>query len=345
MRIMAQSLGAEYRYGHAHAVAAKSTRLMIRVGVSILNYNSAQSTIACVRSLLGANQKKGGACLLEVLVADNASREDDRRHLQQSLADLLEVHIQLNSENLGFAAGHNRNLAAIFHHSAPDYVWILNSDCLVSESTLPSLIESAIRHTEVGIWGATLLELDDKTIQCAGGCFYNPWISSYRQFGQGNSLQYIDQLEPVDYDYIAGASLFFPVATLQEGLHSVPMLPAEGSVNMPQWLNESFFLYFEELDLAQRLKPGFGMAWCKGALIRHAGGESTGTVDSKRTELAEYHSTLSALKFTRLYYPQRLWFMAPARYFSKCLLLFLRREFHLIGVVTRAYLEFWRIYF
>lgn len=314
---------------------------MVRVAVSILNYNSAQSTVACVQSLLEAGKKQGGEHLLEIFVADNASDELDRRHLQKSLEQLPNVRLQINLENMGFAAGQNRNLESIFRDSNPDFVWILNNDCLVYEETLLSLIKSANRHPEVGIWGATLLESDGVTIQCAGGCFYNSWVSFYRQYGRGKTLTQISQLEPGNYDYIAGASLFFPVSTLQRGLRPVPGVTTEEPADRQQWLNESFFLYFEELDLAKRLKPGFVMAWSKGALVRHAGGTSTGTGANQRNNTAEYHSTLSALKYTRLHHPRRLWFMAPARYLSKCLQLMLQGDFRLIGSLTKAYRDFW----
>ena len=314
---------------------------MSRVAVSILNYNSSRSTIACVQSLLGACVEKSGSCVLEIFVADNNSADDEQRQLQQSLAELRRVHLQLNTENRGFAAGHNGNLKTIFSQSDPDYVWILNNDCLVSEDTLASLISCAQQHPEVGIWGATLLEPDGETIQSAGGCFYNSWISSYRQYGKGTSLEQIDQLEAVEFDYIAGASLFFPLTVLQDGFRSEPFSSADDSTREQRWLNESFFLYFEELDLAKRLKPGLGMAWCKSALIKHVGGASIGTSDDRRTAKAEYHSTLSALKFTRMYYPERLWFMAPARYLSKCLQLLIKGEFRLLGPLTRAYRDFW----
>jgi len=314
---------------------------MIRVAVSILNHNSAETTIACVQSLLRSDQMEIMDCDLAIVVADNGSGEKEKLQLQQSLAEIPNVQLHMNSRNLGFAAGHNRNLKMMFARTSPDFVWLLNNDCLVDESGLSSLIECAMRRSDVGIWGATLLESDEKTIQCAGGCFYNSWISSYRQYGSGKSLVQIDQLEPVDFDYIAGASLFFPVSTLHDGLHSMQQIQTGESSIAPQWLNESFFLYFEELDLAQRLKPGLRMAWCKAALIKHAGGVSTGAKTKKRSQLAEYHSTLSALKFTRMYYPRRLWFMAIARYFSKGLLLLVRMDFRLIGGMTRAYWDFW----
>jgi len=314
---------------------------VIRIAVSILNYKGVKSTIACVQSLLNAGTAADGVCLLEVFVADNASGSEEQYPLRQFLEGQSNVHFQIHSKNLGFSAGHNRNLQAVFTRSRPDFIWLLNNDCLVDEKVLTALIKCARQNPEVGLWGATVLEPNGETVQCAGGCFYNSWISSYRQFGRGKSLAQLNQLEPAEYDYIVGASLFFPVATLHSGLHPLPVSSTDGHTDQQQWLNESFFLYFEELDLAKRLKPGLGMAWCKDALIKHTGGASTGAIDNQRTALAEYHSTLSALKFTRQYYPRRLWLMAPVRYFSKCLLLLVRGNFRLIGSLSRAYRDFW----
>ena len=183
---------------------------MTRVAVSILNYNSAQSTIACVQSLLDACHQTNGSYFLDIFVADNDSISDERLRLQQLLEELPNTHFRKTPENLGFAAGHNGNLKSIFLHFKPDYVWILNNDCLVYEETLTALIDCARQQPTVGIWGATLLEPDGETIQCAGGCFYNAWISSYRHYGRGAALTQVDRLKSEDYDYIAGASLFFP---------------------------------------------------------------------------------------------------------------------------------------
>jgi len=315
---------------------------MIRVAVSILNYNSSESTIACIHSLLAAGRETSGSYDLDIFVADNDSAIDDQRQLQLSLSELPGVHLQVNVENWGFAEGHNKSLDTIFLNSRPDYVWILNNDCIVYKNTLVSLIKCAQQNLDVGVWGATLLEQDGEIIQCAGGCFYNPWVSSYRQYGRGTSLADIEQLEVVDFDYISGASMFLPLKTLRGGLRKVSPLHVKDDMGSHQWLNGDFFLYFEELDLAKRLQPGLGMGWCKNALIKHAGGVSTGAHNDRRTVVSEYHSTFSALRFTRMHYPGRMWFMAPVRYLSKCVQLLLKGEFQLLAPLTQAYRDFWR---
>jgi GT2 family glycosyltransferase len=249
----------EFRSGIAHVVITKSLWFMTLIAVSILNFKSFGHTIACVESVLGASRAAGELCTVEIFVADNSSIDDEHGQLQLAFSNLTNVHLQINAVNLGFSAGHNRNLTTIFECQKPDYVWLLNNDCLVNENALAALLGSAQRLSEVGIWGATLLEQDGETIQCAGGCFYNSWLSNYRQYGHGKRRSQLTQLKQVDYDYIAGASLFLPVATLHKGLSPPPGQQAVADVVQNKWLNEAFFLYFEELDLAKRLRPELKM--------------------------------------------------------------------------------------
>jgi len=307
------------------------------IGVCILNYQAALETIACVRSLLDAQELATGAYALRIEVADNASDEADFTALQAGLDGLAGVYLHRHARNLGFAAGHNRNIERLLSTAAPDYVWLLNNDCLVDAGTIPALLECANRRPEVGIWGATLLEADGRTIQCAGGCSYRVWLSSYRQHAHGIDLSRLEALATPRFDYIAGASLFMPLATLREGLDPPKCrAPSLGRA----WLNEEFFLYFEELDLARRLRPGLEMAWCRKALVHHAGGSGTGSGQGLRSAEAEYHSTLSALKFTRLYHPGMLWLTALARFAVKGTIHLASGRLDLFRALLRAYREF-----
>jgi GT2 family glycosyltransferase len=260
--------------------------------------------------------------------------------LQARLSGLADVMLRLHGKNLGFAAGHNRNIREILAASRPDFIWLLNNDCLVEPGCINALLNCASKNPDVGIWGATLIDADGQTIQCAGGCFYNSWLSTYRPHGHGNPVSKLGALKEAEFSYVAGASLFFPVGTIESGLLPPRKFSRVGADHVFQWLNESFFLYFEEMDLARRLKLGLGLGWCCDAKIIHAGGQAAGTSARRRSALAEYHSALSALKFTRLYNPHRLWIMAPARYLLKSTQLLFTGNFRLIKPVNSAYREF-----
>ncbi|HEY5700639.1 MAG TPA: glycosyltransferase family 2 protein, partial [Gammaproteobacteria bacterium] len=299
------------------------------------------STLACVRSLIDAADMCDD-CDLEIVVGDNGSDDSERDRLHRGLADDPRVQLIDYKVNLGFAAGHNRNLEAVLARTRPDFTWLLNNDCVVESQCIDALLNCASRNPEVGIWGATLLELDDRNIQCAGGCTYNSWLTTYRSHGRGIPSSKRHRLKRVQFDYVSGASMFFPIGTIETGLIPARKLSNIETDRAFELLNESFFLYFEELDLAERLKPGLSLGWCRDALILHTSGHTTGAAGSRRSAQAEYHSTLSALKFTRLYYPRRLWLMAPARFLAKSAQLLFTGNFRLLGSMVSAYQDFWK---
>ena len=138
------------------------------------------------------------------------------------------------------------------------------------------------------------------------------------------------------FDYIAGASMFLPAATLSR-LHGGTNHKA---CKKNALLSETFFLYFEELDLVQQLGDEAVLGWCQNARVIHLGGVSTGAGQGNISAVAVYHSTLSALKFTWLYYRTKFWFMAPFRFFAKSLQLLLSGKPGLIIDVLKAYNDF-----
>ena len=307
-----------------------------RLAVSIVNYIHGEDTIVCINSLLAAQAFDDSDCLLEIWVVDNFSSDSCNFLLENSLSSLGNVHLISLPKNLGFAAGHNKALAEIIANDHFDFVWLLNSDAIVDEGAIKAHLAAALEAPDVSIWGSTLLEADGQSVQCAGGCFYSPWLSTFKQYGRGQKIEKL-LLSPVPkFDYIAGASMFLPAATLSR-LHGGTNHKAckENAL-----LNETFFLYFEELDLAQQLGDEAILGWCQNARVIHLGGVSTGAGQGNVSALAVYHSTLSALKYTWLYYRTKFWFMAPFRFFAKSLQLLLSGKPGLIIDVLKAYNDF-----
>lgn len=263
-------------------------------------------------------------------MCDNASDDDSlerlatwgRHHFGGCPGTSAEPRFLLlrTSRNLGFAGGNNAALRWVLANDY-EFVWLLNSDTCVYPDTLDHLLECARRNPRAACIGATLVEADDPSrIQCAGGCRFNPWLTTYRQVYQGRAWDEVSYLPEPVLDYVAGASMFLRT----EALRRVGLL------------NETFFLYYEELDLARRLyRCGYEIAWCRLARVRHQGGVSLPT-DAFR----HYHENLSTLKY--LWQHHRVIFPVGAsfRFLAKCLWLPLRGRAGLLPSLVAAYRDF-----
>ena len=109
-------------------------------------------------------------------------------------------------------------------------------------------------------------------------------------------------------------------------------------------LNEIFFLYCEELDLAVRAKQlGFDTGWARDSVVYHEGGVSTGSRTSTNesgSDLAAYHENLSALRYTRLHHRHALPVAMTARLLFKCASIAYRRSWNEYRPMFRAYRDF-----
>ncbi|WP_419634369.1 glycosyltransferase family 2 protein, partial [Thiolapillus sp.] len=152
------------------------------------------------------------------------------------------------------------------------------------------------KQPSVAIFGSTLLDENGLVVECAGGSYYSPCLSTYKHALKGLTIEEAAHAElPKPLDYIEGAAMFVRAEVFRTiGL-----------------FNEEYFLYFEELDLIRRLPSGSHIDWCKKSFVRHIGGAS---MESK---VAEYHSNVSALMYTRKYHPYCFPFMAVFRFTAK----------------------------
>jgi GT2 family glycosyltransferase len=306
-----------------------------RVAISIVNYIRVEDTIRCIKSLLAAEACSQREYVIEIWVVDNYSSEACRIKLKSVFKEEENVYLIFLSTNVGFAGGHNKSLVEIIGRDF-DFIWLLNSDCVIDKKAIGAHIRASELEPEVSIWGSTLFERDGKSIQCAGGCFYSPWLSIFKQYGYAQDINKL-LLKPVPkFDYVAGASMFFPFSTIEQLIAQQNNVECESKA----FLNEVYFLYFEELDLAWRLGEKAVFGWCKDAKVVHFGGSSTGVEQGKSSAVAEYHSTLSSLKYTWLYHRSKLWSVAPFRLIAKLVQLLFKMQPLLFLQTLRAYIDF-----
>lgn len=265
-----------------------------KIFISILNYNSYQETIECLKSVLNLEYEN-----FSIVLVDNASKDESVKQISQFLEenrldyDCMDAHkLQLGNkkivfirsdENRGYAAGNNIALrfAALQGY---DYFWILNNDTVVDQKALQHFVHCArSSQKNVGIWGNVLYYYNSSKLQGIGGK-YNKFIAQSRGVGFGQKDHKRICLHKNKVDFPIGASLFFK----REFIEEVGML------------NETYFLFFEEMDIVQRAKNmGWNFDICCKVIVWHKESAST----KKVSDLSDIVRLKNRIRFTKNYFP------------------------------------------
>ena len=199
------------------------------------------------------------------------------------------IHLLRTAQNLGYGQGNNVGAAYAFGQLRADYVWVLNNDTRLDKDAFSELYAYITRHPDAEIIGQTVLDYGTSSVQALGGAKYNPILGVGKRIGVGQSIDAPLPPPPAvekQLDYLAGASFVISRALYEK----VGLFAPE------------FFLYFEEIDLAKRVKgTGADLRWAPGVKIEHKEGASISP--GRRSALSEYHATLSSLIATRKHYP------------------------------------------
>jgi GT2 family glycosyltransferase len=313
----------------------------------LVNWKGWGDTIACLRSLIATEHDA-----LTVVVCDNASPDDSIERLthwaDEALAradspmprpELMRVSRRTewvipgdgwfrfvlleNNDNLGFAGGNNTGIALALADPACRYVFILNNDTEVAADALHQLEAKAAAAPEYAIVGATLVfhEQPD-TVQGLGAC-YSRFGAHAKTMFAGGSLSALPPVEEIEskMDYVLGAAMFVRADVLRR----------------TAGLSEAYFLYYEELDLSQRLLSGERLGWAPEAVIRHKVGGSIGTGRAKlrASNTSIYYDHRSKIRFYRTHWPLLMPFLAAK--IGKTVLAYLRKgDMVAARVVLRA---------
>ncbi len=302
--------------------------------IIVLNWNSPDDTICCLESLLALSDSD----LVTIIVCDNHSDDGSVdvitrwafQHFPQVLDNTLDqaqfILFQIAS-NSGYAAGNNVGLQYAVDHGFK-YAWILNNDTVVNENALTTLVDCIEQHPEVACYGSTIVDNSkpDK-VQCAAGCQYNPLTTVRTEIYHDCDLNWVKQQEQyLTLDYVCGAAMFLSVDALRNiGL-----------------LNQQFFLYYEELDLAQRLKKaGYQLGWCKASVVHHQQA-SNKQVNQDQQQFLHYHENLSTLIYTWSHHRLLFIFAAAFRLIAKIVILPITKRTQLMPSLLKAYADFFK---
>jgi len=236
---------------------------MQQIAVVIVNWNTRDLLRACIRSVLAESPA-------EVVVADNGSQDGSVEMVRR---EFPAVTVIVSPENPGYGTASNRAIA----RCAADYIVLLNSDTELRPGALRVLGDYLEEHPKAGVVGPRLLNLDG-TLQASCFPFPRPLVPLMKRrtgrFGH-------DRPEPVPW--VVGAAL---------AIRRVAFEPIGG-------FDESYHMYFEEVDLCYRLrKAGWETHFTPAAEVVHVIGAST---QQRRAEMM-LRTRLSSLEFFRRHY-------------------------------------------
>jgi GT2 family glycosyltransferase len=197
--------------------------------------------------------------------------------------------------NLGFAGGCNVGIRYATRQPDCAYVWLLNNDTVVDPAALSALVRRLRSQPSAGQCGSRLVDYHDPAVvQTLGGEQYNKWLGHIRPIGAGRGTPAAVDPAWVEgrMSYVSGASLCVTRAFVERtGL-----------------LDESYFLYYEELDWTARARGRFTLAYADDSVVYHKGGASTGCDRSgaRRNASGDFFVLRNRLRFTRRHAPEAL---------------------------------------
>jgi GT2 family glycosyltransferase len=274
------------------------------IGVVIVTYSAADFVAECLDSLLASGYPE-----LRVVIVDNDSPDDTLdairawagRALPQGWAERRSVSSDEPSRewltlidagaNLGFAGGVNAGLRTLVGDPGIDLFWILNPDTAVEPQTpcaLARRASAAGRFAAIG--GRILYARSGGLIQTDGGRLHRLAFTGVN-VNRGLPGEACAMPAPESLDYVSGASLLVSRAFIERaGL-----------------MDESWFLYYEEIDWQLR-RGDLPLVIEPEARVIHRAGASigSGSPDERASPLAVYFATRNLLPFVARWSPVRL---------------------------------------
>lgn len=239
------------------AVKDGRVRLMSdpEISIVIVNWNTRELLLQCLRSI-----RQRVTTTHEIVVVDNHSYDGSVEAVRREFPDVVLI---VNDHNAGFAHANNQG----WQKTHGRYICYLNPDTVMTNDPFPALV-SELQSAGVGCVGPALVNADgshqpsirtfpgfvDQALILLKLRWLWRWIPRLRKY-----LRPIHPETPQTVDQLMGACLVLPRAVVTDG----------GS------FDEGYWIWFEEVDLCQRLQQrGLTVRYVPAATITHYSGSS-----------------------------------------------------------------------
>ncbi len=232
----------------------------MKLSVIIVNYNVRAYLEQCLRTVFTALEGMPS----EVFVVDNLSTDGSVEMVREKFPG---VELIANQENVGFSRANNQAIRI----AKGEYVVLLNPDTVVGEDVFHKVIGFMDSHPKAGGLGVKMIDGTGRFLPESKRGLPTPQVAFFKIIGLTRlfprskvfgryHLGHLPENETARIEILSGACMFLRQRTLdQVGL-----------------LDESFFMYGEDIDLSYRITLGGHENWYfPEARIIHYKGEST----------------------------------------------------------------------
>ena len=232
----------------------------IKLSIIIVNYNVKHFLEQCLYSVFGATKNVKS----EVFVVDNNSVDGSCAMVKEKFPDVILIE---NKKNTGFSKANNQAIKI----AKGEYILLLNPDTLVEEDTFEKVVAFMDKTPDAGGLGVKMIDGSGNFLPESKRGLPTPDVAFYKIFGLSklfpNSkkfgkyhLTYLDKNKVHKIDVLSGAF----------------MLMRKSVIDKVGMLDESYFMYGEDIDLSYRITlGGFNNYYFPDTTIIHYKGEST----------------------------------------------------------------------
>lgn len=236
------------------------------LAIIILGYNGKEFFPACLDSVEAALAALNGT----VYVVDNASTDGTAEFIREQYPWCKLI---VSPHNGGFSYGNNLGFGAAGFPDAPRYRYamLLNPDTIVPPDVFTRMLAYMDAHPKIGVLGPRLMLRDGSLDRACKRGEPTPATSFYHfsglaklfpnsaVFGRYN-MTFVPDDQVAEVDSTVGACSLYRSTALQ-GV---------------QLMDESFFMYGEDLDLNIRIKAnGYRVVYYPEVIVQHLKGAST----------------------------------------------------------------------
>jgi len=269
------------------------------VSVAIVSFNTRDHLRACLDSVLA--EAPG-----EIVVIDNASTDGTADMVR---SEYRQVTLYANTANYGYGTAANQAVKSC----QGDYVLLLNGDAMVTPGAIAALSAYMDRHPEAAVVGP-LLRHPDGSLERS----YFPFPGTLAWFLENKPVVWLLRCLPLGRTRFL--CLTSPTADrVVPWVLGAALLLRRTAFEAVGGFDESYFMYFEEVDLCLRLcAVQSEVHFTPSATVLHIQGASTSQCQ-QAMRIAHFHSYV---RFYRRHYSRRrAWFWISLRSLKIAMLL------------------------